>query len=169
MPPMAGLHDICAMRSRFIVTIAVRSPMRAEARAASHPAWPAPTTITSYVAAIAIIVPVPKIKALVIGGGGREHAIAWKLAQIPLIEKVYASPGNPGIASVAECVRPTEATPAGYLAVAARLGAALTVVGPEAPLVAGVVDLFRAKAPGRKIIGPTAAAARLDDGADAVE
>ena len=48
MPPIAGLHDICAIRSIFIVTIAVRRPMRAQARAASQPAWPAPTTMTSY-------------------------------------------------------------------------------------------------------------------------
>jgi phosphoribosylamine---glycine ligase len=105
---------------------------------------------------------VSKIRALVIGGGGREHAIAWKLAQSPLIERVYAAPGNPGIAQVGECIKPPEATPAGYLAVAEQIDAALIVVGPEAPLVAGTVDLFRAKAPGRKIIGPTAAAAQLE-------
>ncbi len=136
--------------------------MRAEALAASQPAWPAPTTITSYFAAIAIIVPVPKIRALVIGGGGREHAIAWKLAQSPLIERVIATPGNPGITRVAECIQPPNATPEGYLAVAEQIDAGLIVVGPEAPLVAGTVDLFRAKAPGRKIIGPTAAAAQLE-------
>lgn len=95
-----------------------------------------------------------------IGGGGREHAIAWKLAQSPLIEKVYATPGNPGISQVATCVKPASATPQGYLAVAAELDAALTVVGPEAPLVAGTVDLFRAHH--RLIIGPTAAAAQLE-------
>jgi phosphoribosylamine--glycine ligase len=114
--------------------------------------------MTSYLAAIAIIVPVSKIRALVIGGGGREHAIAWKLAQSPLIERVYATPGNPGIAEVAECI----AQPADYLAIAEQVDAALTVVGPEAPLVAGVVDMFRSKAPARKIIGPTAAAAQLE-------
>ncbi len=117
---------------------------------------------STYSAAIAIIVPVPKIRALVIGGGGREHAIAWKLAESPLIERVFASPGNPGIAQVGQCIKPADATPAGYLAVAGQVDAALIVVGPEAPLVAGTVDLFRAKAPRRKIIGPTAAAARLE-------
>ncbi len=145
-----------------MVTIAVRKPIRAAARAASHPAWPAPTTMTSYLAAIAIIVPVSKINALVIGGGGREHAIAWKLAQSPLIERVFATPGNPGIAQVATCIRPAAATAAGYLAAAEQVNATLTVVGPEAPLVAGTVDLFRAQAPHRKIIGPTAAAAQLE-------
>ncbi len=91
------------------------------------------------------------LKALVIGGGGREHALVWKLAQSPTVEKIYASPGNPGIANIAECVPGAD-----WLAVPADL----TVVGPEAPLVGGVVDRFRAA--GRKIIGPTAAAARLE-------
>lgn len=99
-----------------------------------------------------------KIKALVIGGGGREHAIAWKLAQSPLIERVYAAPGNPGIAQLGEC----EPGVTDYVAAAERLDAGLVVVGPEAPLVAGVVDQFRARAPHRKIIGPTAAAAQLE-------
>lgn len=101
-----------------------------------------------------------KINALVIGGGGREHALAWKLAQSPIIERVYATPGNPGIARVAACIKPPAATPEGYLAIAEQVGAELTVVGPEAPLVAGTVDLFRAR--GKRIIGPTAAAAQLE-------
>ena len=99
-----------------------------------------------------------RIRALVIGGGGREHAIAWKLAQSPLVERVYAAPGNPGIAQVGECISNTS----DYLAIAEQIDAALTVVGPEAPLVAGIVDRFRAEAPARKIIGPTAAAAHLE-------
>jgi phosphoribosylamine--glycine ligase len=114
--------------------------------------------MTSYLAAIAIIVPVSKIRALVIGGGGREHAIAWKLAQSPLIERVYAAPGNPGIAQVGDCVTGV----LDYVELAEQIDAALTVVGPEAPLVAGVVDQFRARLPQRKIIGPTAAAAQLE-------
>jgi phosphoribosylamine--glycine ligase len=100
------------------------------------------------------------VKVLVVGSGGREHAIAWRLAQSPSVEKVYASPGNPGIARVAECLAPLFATPEGFLSVAESVGAGLTVVGPETPLVEGIVDRFRQR--GRLIVGPTAAAARLE-------
>jgi phosphoribosylamine--glycine ligase len=100
------------------------------------------------------------MKVLVIGGGGREHALAWKLSQSTLCNRVIACPGNPGMAAVAECVPATEAGPAGYLAVAEASGADLTVTGPEAPLVAGVADLFLAH--GKAIVGPTAAAARIE-------
>jgi phosphoribosylamine---glycine ligase len=95
---------------------------------------------------------------LVIGGGGREHAIAWRLAQSPLVRNLYAAPGNPGIARVAQCKPATSIDD--YLALANTLNIDLTVVGPEAPLVAGVVDRFRAA--GRVIFGPTAAAAQLE-------
>ena len=95
---------------------------------------------------------------LVIGSGGREHAIAWRLSQSPLVTKLYAAPGNPGIAQLAEC-RPA-ITVEGYLRLANDLDIDLTVVGPEAPLVAGIVDRFRAA--GRAIFGPTAAAAQLE-------
>ncbi|MBV9770663.1 MAG: phosphoribosylamine--glycine ligase [Bryobacterales bacterium] len=95
------------------------------------------------------------MKILVIGSGGREHALCWKLAQSPKISKVYAAPGNPGIAEVATCMATTD-----YLAAAASIDADLTVVGPETPLEAGIVDQFRAN--GRRIVGPTAAAARLE-------
>ena len=100
------------------------------------------------------------MNVLIIGSGGREHAIAWRLAQSSSVEKLYAAPGNPGIARVAECVTPRSAAPEGLLEVAESLEADLTVVGPEAPLVEGVVDLFRARS--RKIVGPTAAAAQLE-------
>ncbi len=100
------------------------------------------------------------MKILVIGSGGREHAIAWKLAQSPLCEKVYAAPGNPGIAEVAECLTPAKPDPEGFLEIAEEKDIDLTVVGPEAPLVAGIADAFRAK--GRRIIGPSAEAARLE-------
>ncbi len=100
------------------------------------------------------------MKVLVIGSGGREHAIAWRLAKGPTVKKLYAAPGNPGIAQVAECVAPGALTPEGFLHVAEAVGADLTVVGPEAPLVAGTVDLFRER--GRLILGPTAAAAQLE-------
>ena len=95
---------------------------------------------------------------LVIGSGGREHALAWRLAQSPLVTKLYAAPGNPGIARVAEC-RPASSVDE-YLALATALDIDVTVVGPEAPLVAGVVDRFRAA--GKAIFGPTAAAAQLE-------
>lgn len=100
------------------------------------------------------------MKALVIGSGGREHAIAWRLAQSPSLKRLYAAPGNPGIAQVAECIAPQATTPEGFLEVAESVNADLTLVGPEAPLVAGIVDVFRTR--GRLIIGPTAAAARLE-------
>jgi len=100
------------------------------------------------------------MKVLVIGGGGREHALAWRIAQSAHVERVFAAPGNPGIARVAECLPAGDGSPGAYLAVAELVNADLTVVGPEAPLVAGVVDLFRAR--GRSIFGPTAEAARLE-------
>ncbi len=99
------------------------------------------------------------MKVLVIGGGGREHAIAWRLAQEPFVQ-VYAAPGNPGIRKIAECIPVEKATPEEYLSAAELENVDLTVVGPEAPLVGGIVDLFRSH--GRKIFGPTQAAARLE-------
>ena len=95
------------------------------------------------------------MKILVIGSGGREHALCWKIAQSPKTSKLFAAPGNPGIAQVATCMATTD-----YLDAAESVDADLTVVGPEAPLAAGVVDQFRAK--NRAIFGPTAAAARLE-------
>jgi phosphoribosylamine--glycine ligase len=95
------------------------------------------------------------MKILVLGGGGREHALCWKLAQSRGVE-VFASPGNPGIAQLGACLP----TPRSYLALAEEIAADLTVVGPEAPLVAGVVDEFRAR--GKKIVGPDRAAAQLE-------
>jgi phosphoribosylamine--glycine ligase len=100
------------------------------------------------------------MKVLIIGSGGREHALAWRLAQSPDAHRLYAIPGNPGIAQVAQCIPAGDGTSESYLAAAESIGADLTVVGPEAPLVAGVVDRFRAA--GRAIFGPTAAAARLE-------
>ncbi len=95
------------------------------------------------------------MKVLVIGSGGREHALAWRLRQSPSVKEVYATPGNPGIAQVAHCDSTRD-----YVQFAQRLGVDLTVVGPEAPLVAGVVDQFRAL--GMPIVGPTAANAALE-------
>ena len=99
------------------------------------------------------------MKVLIIGGGGREHALAWRLAQSPSVTALYATPGNPGIARVAQCV-PSASNPQAWLRVAESVGADLTVVGPEAPLVAGVVDAFQAA--GRAIVGPSARAAQLE-------
>jgi phosphoribosylamine---glycine ligase len=99
------------------------------------------------------------MRVLIIGGGGREHALAWRLAQSPEVEQVFAAPGNPGMARLGTCLAGGGA-PADYVALAESIGADLTVVGPEAPLVAGVVDAFRAR--GRLIFGPTAEAARLE-------
>ena len=99
-------------------------------------------------------------KVLVLGGGGREHALAWKLSQSSLFDKVFAVPGNPGIAQVATCVPARKPSPQDYVEIARQVEADLTVVGPEAPLAAGVVDAFRAA--GLQIIGPTQAAAQLE-------
>ncbi|MEG3049221.1 MAG: phosphoribosylamine--glycine ligase, partial [Thermomonas sp.] len=102
------------------------------------------------------------MKVLVIGAGGREHALAWKLAQSPRVSEVIVAPGNAGTATEARCsnadVKVTDID--GLLALVEREGIALTVVGPEVPLVAGVVDRFRAA--GHRIFGPTAAAAQLE-------
>jgi phosphoribosylamine--glycine ligase len=102
------------------------------------------------------------MKLLVIGSGGREHALAWKLAQSPRVDEVLVAPGNAGTAREDKCrnadVKAGDID--GLLALAEREGVALTVVGPEQPLVAGVVDAFRAR--GHRIFGPTAAAAQLE-------
>ena len=104
------------------------------------------------------------MKLLVIGSGGREHALAWKLAQGPRVQKVYVAPGNAGTA-----LEPgLENVPIGDIAALAQFAQEnavhLTVVGPEAPLAAGVVDVFREK--GLKIFGPTRAAAQLESSKD---
>lgn len=99
---------------------------------------------------------------LVIGGGGREHALAWKLAQSARVEQIWVAPGNAGTAQTPRCRNvPIAATDiAALLQLAQDAHIDLTVVGPEAPLVAGIVDRFRAQ--GRRIFGPTAAAAQLE-------
>jgi phosphoribosylamine--glycine ligase len=97
---------------------------------------------------------------LVIGSGGREHALAWRLAQSPSHPTLFAAPGNPGIERLATCLPVSDAKPSTLLAAAESVSANLTVVGPEAPLVDGVVDAFRAA--GHLILGPTAEAARLE-------
>jgi phosphoribosylamine--glycine ligase len=100
------------------------------------------------------------MKVLIIGGGGREHALAWRLARSPEVKQVFASPGNPGIARIATCLPAGDGSPGAYLSIAESVDADLTVVGPEAPLVAGVVDAFHQRR--RLIFGPSAEAARLE-------
>ena len=102
------------------------------------------------------------MKVLVIGNGGREHALAWKAAQSPLVEKIYVAPGNPGTAREAkvENVAISATDVPALVAFAQKEQIGLTIVGPEAPLVIGVVDAFRAA--GLTIFGPTQAAAQLE-------
>ena len=100
------------------------------------------------------------MKVLVIGGGGREHALAWKLAQSERVQRVYVAPGNGGTANDPALHNVPLHTPAEWADFAVAEKIALTVVGPEAPLAAGVVDLFRAR--GLRIFGPTQAAAQLE-------
>ena len=100
------------------------------------------------------------MKILVVGGGGREHALAWKLAQSGHCTKLYAAPGNPGIAQVGECVAIGAEDIGSLLAFARAKAIDLTVVGPEAPLVAGIVDRFQAA--GLRIFGPSAEAAQVE-------
>jgi len=99
---------------------------------------------------------------LIIGNGGREHALAWKAAQSPLADKIFVAPGNAGTAlePLLENVDISATDIAGLLAFAQQNDIGLTIVGPEAPLVIGVVDVFRAA--GLKIFGPTQAAAQLE-------
>jgi phosphoribosylamine---glycine ligase len=95
------------------------------------------------------------VKVLVIGGGGREHALTWRLRKSPSVTELHVAPGNPGIAAVGTC----ESIP-DYVQFVESQGIDLTVVGPEAPLVAGVVDQFRSR--GLAIVGPNAENAALE-------
>ena len=99
-------------------------------------------------------------KVLVLGGGGREHAIVHALSRSPQVEKIYAAPGNAGIAAMAECVALKETQVDELIAFAKENAINLTVVGPEAALAVGVVDAFRAA--GLKIFGPTKAATQIE-------
>lgn len=104
------------------------------------------------------------MKLLVVGGGGREHALAWKLAQSPRVQLVYVAPGNGGTASD-ERLRNVDITDLNALAdFAEKEQIALTVVGPEAPLAGGIVNIFRQR--GLKVFGPTKEAAQLESSKD---
>lgn len=102
------------------------------------------------------------MKILVIGGGGREHALAWKAAQSPLVDEVIVAPGNAGTALESNCRNADVAAEDldGLLSLAQSESVALTIVGPEAPLAAGIVDRFTAE--GLKCFGPSASAAQLE-------
>ena len=100
------------------------------------------------------------MKVLLIGSGGREHALAWKLAASPLLEKLYCAPGNPGIATVAELVDISVDDHKALIAFAKDKKIDLVVVGPEAPLVAGLSDEMRTE--GIRVFGPSKAAAQLE-------
>ncbi|HZP25054.1 MAG TPA: phosphoribosylamine--glycine ligase [Terriglobales bacterium] len=100
------------------------------------------------------------MKVLLLGSGGREHALAWKLRQSPRIQKLYCAPGNGGIAADAECVAADLKDVASLVQLANRLQPDMTVVGPELPLALGVADEFQSR--GWPIFGPTRAAARLE-------
>jgi phosphoribosylamine---glycine ligase len=100
------------------------------------------------------------MKILVIGSGGREHALVWKLRQSPRVSKVYCAPGNGGICQEAECVPADARSLESLVQAAQRVQPDLTVVGPELPLSLGVVDEFRKR--GWRIFGPTRAAAQLE-------
>jgi phosphoribosylamine--glycine ligase len=100
------------------------------------------------------------MKVLVVGGGGREHALCWKIAQSPLVKKVFCAPGNAGIARQAECVNISADDVGELRKFAVDKKVDLTVVGPEAPLCAGIVDAFESR--GLKVFGPSQKAARIE-------
>jgi phosphoribosylamine--glycine ligase len=100
------------------------------------------------------------MKILVIGGGGREHALVWKLRQSPQVEKIWCAPGNGGISADVECLPADLGDLVGLIEIAERLRPDLTVVGPEQPLVLGVVDEFQKR--GLPILGPSRRAAELE-------
>ncbi len=100
------------------------------------------------------------MKVLVIGSGGREHALVWKISQSPKVDKIYCAPGNAGIAQQAECVAIKADDLDGLLAFAQQNQIDLTVVGPEVPLTMGIVDKFQEQ--GLKIFGPSGKAAEIE-------
>ena len=104
------------------------------------------------------------MKVMVIGSGGREHALAWKIAQNKEVSRVYVAPGNAGTALDPDMINVPISSVPDLLAFAQKEHIQLTIVGPEAPLSQGVVDVFRAA--GLKIFGPTKAAAQLESSKD---
>src|SRR5205809_3274179 len=100
------------------------------------------------------------MKILVLGGGGREHALVWKLKQSPRVEKIWCAPGNGGIAADAECVAIDAGDVDAVVALAEKIQPDLTVVGPELPLVNGLTDAFRRR--NWAVVGPSQQAAQLE-------
>jgi len=100
------------------------------------------------------------VKVLIVGSGGREHALAWKLASSPELDELHAAPGNPGIAALGQCHPVRAEDGEGLLSLCRELAIDLVVVGPEAPLVVGLVDTLRRG--GVAVFGPTRAAARIE-------
>jgi phosphoribosylamine---glycine ligase len=100
------------------------------------------------------------MRVMIVGSGGREHALAWKIARSPKVEKIYCAPGNAGIASAAECAHIKAMDVPGLLAFAKDHGVDLAVIGPESPLIAGIADEFRAA--GIRTFGPSGAAAAIE-------
>lgn len=100
------------------------------------------------------------MKVLVIGAGGREHSLVWKIRQSPRVDELYCAPGNAGIAEIARCVPIASEDIDALLAFARDEGIGLTVVGPEQPLIAGIVDVFQEH--GLRIFGPTRQAAMIE-------
>ena len=100
------------------------------------------------------------MNVLLIGSGGREQALAWKLSQSPLLDRLYCAPGNAGIAEVAECIALDIADHAAVIGFCQEGGIGLVVIGPEAPLVAGLTDDLEAAGIG--VFGPSKAAAQLE-------
>src|SRR5262249_21702408 len=100
------------------------------------------------------------MKILVIGSGGREHAITWKLASSPHTSQLYCSPGNAGMSEIASCLPADVNDSIGLATLAESIGADLTVVGPEAPLGSGGAEAFRSR--GLRVVGPSSASARLE-------
>src|SRR5213595_2309293 len=100
------------------------------------------------------------MRILVVGGGGREHALCWAISASPLCTRLYCAPGNAGIAQVADCIDVAAEDIAGQLALAQREKIDFVVVGPEVPLAAGLAD--RLSEAGIRVFGPSAKAARLE-------
>src|SRR5262250_2943786 len=100
------------------------------------------------------------MKVLVIGSGGREHALVWKLRKSPRVSQVYCAPGNGGIAQESECIPADVKSLASLIGVAEKVKPDLTVIGPELPLALGLVDEFQRRR--WRVFGPTRAAAQLE-------
>ncbi|WP_341412552.1 phosphoribosylamine--glycine ligase [Clostridium aceticum] len=100
------------------------------------------------------------LKVLVVGNGGREHTIVWKLSQSPLVKEIYCAPGNPGIAELAKCVEISVENIEELADFSREMSIDVTIVGPEVPLVLGIADKFKEQ--GLKVIGPSQGAAQLE-------